>query len=232
MAVCKQALRREIEPEGDLSRRTKEDAAATRDAIIDAAEVLFDENGVARTSLEVIARAAKVTRGAIYWHFRDKSDLLRAMQDRARLPQQQFFESRIADLEDRNLETLREASIEMMTRFRADDRARRVYTIILFRCEYVGEAGDELLRCEADDRMRGVVLQVFQRAEETGELAARWTAGPAADAYLCALVGLFSEYLRRRADFDLVEIGRPLLESVFAGFRAGPGDQATRSPSR
>lgn len=203
-----------------MSRRTKEEAAATRDAIIDAAEALFDRNGVARTSLEIIAREAKVTRGAVYWHFRDKSDLLRAMQDRARLPQQQFFESRIVGLEHHNLDALHEATVETFTRFLADDRARRVYTIILFRCEYVGEAGNALLRCEADDRMRGIIHDVFQRAEETGELDARWQARQAADAYLCALVGLFSECLRRGEGFDIVAVGEPLLDSLFRGFRA------------
>ncbi|WP_162245987.1 MULTISPECIES: TetR family transcriptional regulator [unclassified Aureimonas] len=203
-----------------MSRRTKEEAAATRDAIIDAAEVLFDRSGVARTSLEAIAQAAKVTRGAIYWHFRDKTDLFGAMQDRARLPQRQFFESRIVDLENRNLDALHEATVEMITRFLADERARRVYTIILFRCEYVGPAGDDLLRCEADDEMRAIILQVFQRAAETGELSPRWRPQLAADAYICALVGLFSEGLRRKGEIDIVAVGEPLLAGLFAGFRA------------
>lgn len=216
-----------------MSRRTKEDAAATRDAIIDAAEGLFGERGVARTSLEVIAQAAKVTRGAIYWHFEDKADLFRAMQDRARLPQRQFFESRIVDLENRNLDALHEVTVEMIGRFLADERARRVYTIILFRCEYVGETGVDLLRCEADDEMRGTILEVFRRAAETGELSARWRPQVAADAYMCALVGLFSEALRRGDEIDIVAIGEPLLEGLFAGFRAkGEAAQATRRPSR
>ncbi|WP_082490811.1 TetR family transcriptional regulator [Aureimonas sp. Leaf454] len=202
-----------------MSRHTKEEAAATRDAIIDAAERLFDENGVARTSLEAVARAAKVTRGAIYWHFRDKTDLFRAMQARARLPQEQFFESRAIDLEERSLDALREATTGMMQRFVGDARARRVYGIILFRCEYVGALGADLLRCEADDRMLAVIRQVFRRAEETGALGPRWPAERAADAYVCMLVGIFSEWLRRGGEMDMIATAEPMLDSLFAGFR-------------
>lgn len=36
---------------------------------------VFLTAGVSSTSLGEIAKAAGVTRGAIYWHFKDKSDL-------------------------------------------------------------------------------------------------------------------------------------------------------------
>ena len=62
-------------------RRTKEEALATRNGLLDAAERLFLEQGVAGTSLNDIAVAAGTTRGAIYWHFRDKADLFNAMMD-------------------------------------------------------------------------------------------------------------------------------------------------------
>ena len=62
-----------------MVRRTKEDAMATRDSILDAAELLFAERGVSSTTLQHIATAAGVTRGAIYWHFKNKQALLTAM---------------------------------------------------------------------------------------------------------------------------------------------------------
>ena len=62
-------------------RRTKEEAEQTRQAILDAAEALFLTNGVARTSLEMIARECGVTRGAVYWHFQNKRALLDALAE-------------------------------------------------------------------------------------------------------------------------------------------------------
>ena len=69
-----------------MARRTKEDAAETRSRLLDAAELLFHEKGVSRTSLNDIALAAGATRGAIYWHFQDKADLFNAMMERVTLP--------------------------------------------------------------------------------------------------------------------------------------------------
>jgi TetR/AcrR family acrAB operon transcriptional repressor len=58
-----------------MVRRTKEEAQATRKLILDTAEVVFHERGVSRSTLNDIAQAAGLTRGAIYWHFKDKADL-------------------------------------------------------------------------------------------------------------------------------------------------------------
>src|SRR5205085_5162552 len=74
---------------GAMARRSKEDALATRTALLDAAERVFLAQGVAGTSLNDIAVAAGTTRGAIYWHFRDKADLLNAMMYRGAMPPQQ-----------------------------------------------------------------------------------------------------------------------------------------------
>ena len=69
-----------------MVRRTKEEAQRTRERILDTAEREFQRRGVSRTSLEEMARAAGVTRGAIYWHFKDKADLFNAMMKRVTLP--------------------------------------------------------------------------------------------------------------------------------------------------
>lgn len=58
-----------------MARRTKEEAQETRSTIMMEALGLFCQQGVATTSLSDIARAAGVTRGAIYWHFKDKEEL-------------------------------------------------------------------------------------------------------------------------------------------------------------
>ena len=70
----------------EMVRRTKEEALETRNRILDAAEAVFHARGVARPSLADIAEAAGVTRGAIYWHFKNKSDVFAAMCDRVNLP--------------------------------------------------------------------------------------------------------------------------------------------------
>jgi AcrR family transcriptional regulator len=62
-----------------LVRRTAEDTAATRAALVDAALFAFARDGIDRATLAGIAEAAGVTRGAVYHHFADKEALLGAV---------------------------------------------------------------------------------------------------------------------------------------------------------
>ena len=56
-----------------------EHAEATRQALVKSARELFAQRGYAAVPIEEIVRRARVTRGALYHHFRDKSDLFRAV---------------------------------------------------------------------------------------------------------------------------------------------------------
>lgn len=67
-------------------RRSKEDAEATREALLCAAEQLLAEKGIKNTRLEDVAAAVGVTRGAIYWHFKNKEELINAILERLRDP--------------------------------------------------------------------------------------------------------------------------------------------------
>ena len=60
-------------------RRTKAEAEQTRHDILKAALIIFDEQGYVQTSLSDIARKAEVTRGAIYWHFDNKEQIVAAL---------------------------------------------------------------------------------------------------------------------------------------------------------
>src|SRR5262245_36097958 len=57
-----------------MPRKTADEAARTREAILDAALAVFAERGYASSQLEEIAGRASVTRGAVYHHFSDKAE--------------------------------------------------------------------------------------------------------------------------------------------------------------
>lgn len=63
-------------------RKTKTEALKTKEHLMLAALETFYRKGIARTSLNEIAQTAGVTRGALYWHFKNKEDLFDALFQR------------------------------------------------------------------------------------------------------------------------------------------------------
>ena len=64
-----------------MPKRTYEDSLVTKQNILNSAKRLFSRRGYERTSLSDVAKYAGVTRGAIYWHFSSKEDLLKEIED-------------------------------------------------------------------------------------------------------------------------------------------------------
>ena len=128
-------------------RRTKADAELTRQQILDAARRVFAERGVARTSLEQVASAAGLTRGAIYWHFANKTELFYAMRDQVSLP---LFDRMGAALLGKDMEdpflAVEDSMLEILRGLEGDERVRDTFGIISLKCEYVGEFAEVPVR--------------------------------------------------------------------------------------
>ena len=66
-----------------MARKTKEESQRTRERILDAAEQIFARRGVSNSTIAHIADTAKISRGAIYGHYKNKVDVCLAMCRRA-----------------------------------------------------------------------------------------------------------------------------------------------------
>lgn len=62
-----------------MARRTKEEAQHTRETILTAALDTFCEKGYSRTTFDEIAKKINLTKGAVYWHFKNKPDIIKAL---------------------------------------------------------------------------------------------------------------------------------------------------------
>ena len=136
-----------------MARRTKEAALESRDRILDTAENVFSEKGVSRSSLAYIAAAAALTRGAIYWHFRNKADLFQAMMDRVVLPMEQMTAQAGSDSHSDPLAFVRECALHVLKRLTSDEQCQRVFEISAHKCEYVDEMRqlrDRHIECRTD----------------------------------------------------------------------------------
>ncbi len=133
-----------------MSRRSKEEALGTRNRILDAAEHVFFEKGVSRSSLADIAQHAGVTRGAIYWHFAHKGDLFAAMCDRVLLPLDILFSPPDEGPPLEPLTRLRKILVWCLLGLARDPQLRRVFSILFLKCEYGADTEPVLLRNRAN----------------------------------------------------------------------------------
>jgi AcrR family transcriptional regulator len=204
-----------------MARRTKDEAEKTRTAILDAAEKVFYARGVTRSSLEQIAEEAKVTRGAVYWHFKDKPALCDAMAKRIFLPYEDMLAKLAAKPSNEPLEDLKKASLHALKMMARDKRRRNVVTILFLRCEYVEEMLSLInRRNECENRMLALSEKLFSHAKQLGKLAPGWTPHLAAITTYSLLSGLILNALERRRGFGFLSVGVPCIESFFASLEA------------
>lgn len=205
-----------------MARRTKEEAAATRDSILDAAEKLFVEQGVSRTTLQHIATAAGVTRGAIYWHFDDKGALFNAMMERAILPLEAEMQVLDQEESDDPLVDLRNHMLAVLDRTVNDPGARRVFEIATLKVEFVGEM--DAVRQRRKDNMANWMARAERRiglAIDKGLISRDVNPTQVALGLWTMIDGLIRNWMFDPQDFDLLALGKCVIDPYLEGLRAG-----------
>ncbi len=81
-----------------MVRKTKEEAEQTRKDILQAALNMFCEKGYTRTTFDDIAKSIGLTKGAIYWYFRNKPDILKALMLEDFQTKEKFLSTRIPEV--------------------------------------------------------------------------------------------------------------------------------------
>ncbi len=197
-----------------MARRTKEDALATRDSILDAAEKLFVKQGVSGTTLQHIATAAGVTRGAIYWHFLDKAAMFNAMMERVKMPLECAMQQRDEANETDPLDALRENTMSVFRVTVSDPKARAVFEIATLKLEFTDE-----LNAVRERRQQNHQVWMARAEARIREGMAKGQVRTDVDPYAVALGlwaiidGLLRAWLLDQQAFDLVKVGAQIVDT-------------------
>ncbi|NEG65419.1 TetR family transcriptional regulator [Pantoea agglomerans] len=119
-----------------MVRTTKIVTDATRRKILNAAEVCFCRSGISGTTLQSVATQAGVTRGAVYWHFVDKEDLLKGVVERMSFPLLNELK-RINYYRNQPVISLRNVLLESLTTVLKNNQLKRLVRIVYFSDEYL-----------------------------------------------------------------------------------------------
>ncbi|MBI3897365.1 MAG: TetR family transcriptional regulator [Gammaproteobacteria bacterium] len=216
-----------------MARRTKEEALATRNGILDTAEQVFLKKGVSRTSLNDIADAAGVTRGAIYWHFKNKADLFDAMMKRVSLPMEEMAaRASRADIDD-PLTFVRACALTVLERLTTDPQCQRVFEICCHKIEYVDEM--EQLRERHIECRRQCLTHIergLRNAAGKGLLAPSVQPRLAAVGLHALVDGLIMNWVLDPKQLPLAKWATPLIDGYMDGLRAISGRRRSTTVHR
>ena len=202
-----------------MVRKTKEEAERTRRMLLDAALEVFSEKGFVRSSLKDIAARAGLTRGAIYWHFKDKADLFEALSEDvsecSETDKAELLEKRFSCLED-----MAEGIYRWFTLFEDDSRFRTYWEFITYKLEFHEELEGALERERAHKRE---VLQhfaeTFTRFQGEGLMRSDIEPYKAAIMLVGMVWGLIEVWLSDHDLFSIKQEGPVMLDHFLDGYK-------------
>ena len=197
-------------------RRTKADAELTRIAILDEAVRLFAEQGVSKTSLEQIARAAQVTRGAIYWHFKNKMEIFDALHERLYQPLSEMILQDMQMAHPYPLEKMRSLCIELLLDVADNEQKQHAITLFLIKMDYSGEL-EKYRQTHRERKLANVDLfrRYFEDAIHKKQLSTDHDPAILAMAVRCYLKGIVFEFLGDKESFDMRAQAPTLINTFF-----------------
>jgi TetR/AcrR family acrAB operon transcriptional repressor len=202
-----------------LARRTRQEAEQTRQDILRAAFDIFSRKGFMRTTLSNVASAAGVTRGAIYWHFKDKLDLFLALAEEI----EAAAAVRPDDLEKllvQSLDDLKREVLNFLAHFEKNDRYAIFYEMVNHNTEYTEELEPVRTRQrEVQREFLRTVEEVFGQLRSRGAVRTDLDPSHAALSLIAFVVGLIDIWLSDRQSFCITEVASVLMDDFFRGMR-------------
>ncbi|MBA44940.1 MAG: TetR family transcriptional regulator [Magnetococcales bacterium] len=197
-------------------RRTKAEAEQTREDILNAAIDMFYKDGVSKTTLNGIASHAGVTRGAIYWHFKNKMEIFDGLHEKLHKPLSDHIMADMKIDHPHPIQQLKELCVKLLVEFEENEQKRKILTIFLRKCEYSGELEECKARyCDEKKESLGLFTKYFEKAQEQDAISKEADPELLCQAVNCYMKGIIMEYLDYNDTFDMRAKAPALMDLLF-----------------
>lgn len=200
-----------------MARKTKEEARKTRTGILNAALDTICEKGYSATNLNDIAKKLGMTRGVVYWHFRNKEELFYSLIVEIDKEVNAIIGDRAQNV--RTLKDLHLFLVSLAEMYVSNERMFKYLVVLSIKIEW----NDELKRVvklfkKQSQELEEFFLYVFRRVDKDGGLRSRINKKLAAKS-LTALIdgclfGVIPQFGKR--DTDVI---KNALEIFFQGLK-------------
>ena len=207
-----------------MARKTKEDAEVTRQNLLGAALKVFSRQGYTAARLEDVAEEAGVTRGAIYWHFKNKADLYNTLVAET-LGGIQSVVDRAVRRGGSFLEIQRRVMIYITTLSEVDEVYRAVMELTVLKTGYEPELQEGLrAKNKAARQVETELAGYFRMGIAIGEVRAELDPVIAARSMMAYMNGILLNWLMDQQAFSLRECVPALVDIYIRGIAARPYD--------
>jgi TetR/AcrR family acrAB operon transcriptional repressor len=209
-----------------MARKTKEEVERTFQILLGSAAELFLRQGIAKTTLNEIAEHAGMTRGAIYWHFENKDDVIRALWERNT---DALFDSFILDVESLDeanpSKHFRQLLLDMITRVIREPEVGQAVRISMHNIEFTEEQTElhAFLR-EKRDRFFDAIVYALNLLREKDLLVSGLDPTVLAHAVISYLYGLIHSHLEPGGYKGFLEINAEELVDLLLSSILRPGN--------
>lgn len=204
-------------------RKTKAEAQQTKQALLASALDIFYQRGISQASLHEIATAAGVTRGALYWHFKNKEDLFDALFQQMFSQISTQLNEDIANSSPDILNNLIQTMQQLFQRLTTDNDYYKFCHILHLNCEHTADnqAIVQLLQ-KYQNMWHQNLCTAFLICQQQNTLSTELDATQAALYFQALFMGLTTLWLANPASFNITAIAPRFIETALASLRHNP----------
>lgn len=200
-------------------RKTKEESELTRQAILQSALNIFYEKGYSKTTFDEIAKRINLTKGAVYWYFRHKPDLIAALIN-------EHLSKRTAEIEQklpiiRSFNDILQFFYFLADDILKDDNSRKLVFFMVCQMEWSEAIITKVLPQVEKNKEYGLekVKEGLTFLQKSGEISAATDINHLTHIIMNIWSGTLDAYLGKRCPTDLKTMLQESLNLIFNGLK-------------
>lgn len=203
-----------------MARRTNEQAQQTRENILWGALDVFSEKGFSRSTMGDIAKRIGMTRGAVYWHFKDKRELLVKLIEAMHQREAGLLAEKVPSLD--SLDDLLAQFMARADLLEEDKKCRKFINFMSMQVEWATEK--QIFARLRDGHLRNAPFEgfdmVLHKEQQRGRVRSEVDVDEVCDILAGMFIGMVKHYLSGMSNRPLKASLRSAVQAVFDSIRA------------
>lgn len=198
-------------------RRTKEDAEKTRQDILASAMDIFCEKGYSKTTFDEIAKRINLTKGAIYWNFRNKPDIVAALINDFAAKHMIMIEEFLDNLHDVEFQNIIDMELLIYQKIREDEKFAKFLFFITCQMEW-SESIISKIRPSIEETKnvgRNVIYNMLADLQKNKKIRADVDVDMITEVLIMLYAGILEGYFAKRLDHDFTDVVQTGFNLVF-----------------